>query len=105
MKLYGLHNCDTCRKARKALPESEFIDVREAGLPSTLADRALEQFGEILVNRRSTTWRELSEEVRKQPPAALLAAYPSLMKRPLILDDDDELHLGWGSDVQEKLLG
>ena len=105
MILFGLKTCDTCRKARKALAGCDFVDVREAGLPQGVMERALDTFGEALVNRRSTTWRGLSDEARAKAPAALLAAHPSLMKRPLIFEDDGTLHLGWGPDVRAKLLG
>ncbi len=105
MRIYGLKTCDTCRAARKALPQSEFVDVREAGLQPELMARTFETFGEALVNRRSTTWRGLSDAARSQAPEALLAAHPSLMKRPLIVADDGTLNLGWGPDVRAKLLG
>ena len=46
MIIYGLKTCDTCRKARKALPAATFVDVREEGLPGEVLDRALALFGE-----------------------------------------------------------
>ena len=102
MRIYGLKNCDTCRKAAKALG-GEVTDIRAEPLEASLRARALEVFGEALVNRRSTTWRGLSEEERSAAPEALLAAHPALMKRPLI-EAGGQLYLGWGKDVQEKLL-
>ncbi|MEC3859929.1 ArsC/Spx/MgsR family protein [Mesobacterium sp. TK19101] len=103
MKIYGLKNCDTCRKALKALEGAEIIDVRADGMPTDLLDRALLQFGDALLNTRSTTWRGLTETDRAQPARALLLAQPALMKRPLILRGDD-LFLGWGKDVQAQLI-
>lgn len=103
MKLYGLKTCDTCRKALKALPAAEFVDVRADGLPEAVLDRALATFGEALVNTRSTTWRGLSEAERAEAPKALLQAHPTLMKRPLIAADG-ALYLGWGKDTQAALL-
>ena len=102
MKIYGLKNCDTCRKALKSLPGAELVDVRADGLPDDVRDAALEQFGGALINTRSTTWRGLSEEARAQSPEALLAAHPALMKRPLIVDGD-VAHLGWTKGVQAAL--
>ena len=102
MQLYGLKNCDTCRKAMKALPDAVFVDVRSDGVPPDLLARALQQFGDALVNTRSTTWRGLSEEERASDPLQLLAAHPTLMKRPLI-SDADTLYLGWTADVQSNL--
>ena len=34
MQLFGLKNCDTCRKALKMLPEAELRDVRAEGVPA-----------------------------------------------------------------------
>lgn len=104
MILYGLKTCDTCRKALKLLPNAEFRDVRADGVPQDVIEAAFAQFGEALVNRKSTTWRGLSESERARAPLELLATHPSLMKRPLI-DVQGTLYLGWGADTQTALLG
>ena len=52
MKIYGLKNCDTCRKALKALAGSELIDVRTDGMPEGLLARAEAEFGAALLNTR-----------------------------------------------------
>ncbi|MBC7132463.1 MAG: arsenate reductase [Roseovarius sp.] len=104
MILYGLKTCDTCRKALKSLGHAEFRDIRAEGLPEDVARAAHERFGAALVNRQSATWRGLSEAERARDPLALIAAYPAVMKRPLI-DDGTRLWLGWGKDVQAALLG
>ncbi|MFU8882940.1 MAG: arsenate reductase family protein [Rhodobacterales bacterium] len=105
MKLFGLKTCDTCRKALKALPQADFVDVRGDGVPGDVLAQAHAVFGAKLVNTASTTWRSLSEEERSHDPLDLLRAHPALMKRPLILADDGTLYLGWGKDVQAALLG
>ena len=102
MRIYGLKNCDTCRAARKALPEAELVDVRESGVPAHVMESALARFGDKLVNTRSTTWRGLSEEERAGAPLDLLAAHPALMKRPLIVGDG-EMHLGWDESTRGAL--
>ncbi|MDT8327326.1 MAG: ArsC/Spx/MgsR family protein [Roseovarius sp.] len=104
MILYGLKTCDTCRKALKSLPNAAFRDVRAEGVPQDVMAAALAQFGEALVNRKSTTWRGLSESERTEAPEVLLAEHPTLMKRPLI-EASGRLYLGWGSDTQAALLG
>lgn len=104
MILYGLKTCDTCKKALKSLPNAEFRDVRGDGVPPEVLKSAYDSFGEALVNRRSTTWRTLSESERDRPPLDLLAEHPSLMKRPLIVCDDT-YYLGWDKTVQAALLG
>lgn len=102
MEIYGLKTCDTCRKATKALPEARFVDVRADGVPADVMAAALATFGDKLVNTRSTTWRSLSEDERQGAPQDLLAAHPTLMKRPLVADGSS-LHLGWTKDVQAAL--
>ncbi|MCA1336634.1 arsenate reductase family protein [Pseudooceanicola marinus] len=102
MRVYGLKTCDTCRKAMKALEGAELVDVRKDPVPGALLERAQAQFGEALVNRRSTTWRGLDEAERARPPLDLLADHPSLMKRPLI-EDGEDLYLGWTPEVQRAL--
>lgn len=102
MQIYGLKTCDTCRKALKALPQAQFVDVREDGVPKAVLLNALAQFGDALVNTRSTTWRGLSDAQRKQSAAELLAEHPTLMKRPLFVADD-QMVLGWDNAVQAAL--
>lgn len=104
MKIYGLKNCDTCRKALKSLSSAELVDVRVDGISSDLLVRALDEFGNALLNTRSTTWRNLNEDARQGDPLTLLKQHPALMKRPLIMHED-RLFLGWGKDVQALLLG
>ena len=102
MIIYGLKNCDTCRKARKALPDFEFHDVREHPLPDVVLDAALQAFGDRLMNTRSTTWRGLDEAARAGSPRALMCAYPALMKRPLIAVDNS-FFLGWSVEVEAQI--
>lgn len=98
LTLYGLKTCDSCRKARKALTEAGhqvgFRDLRDAPLSDAERARFLETFGDALINRSSTTWRNLSEQERDAAPADLLRAHPALMKRPVIAGGG-ALSLGW----------
>ncbi len=107
MVLYGLKNCDTCRKALIALEkrgyEVRLHDLRRDGFAHGTADRFHDAFGEKLLNRRSTTWRKLSVDEQSGDPVALLRSHPALMKRPVI-ETRDKLHLGWGPEVQTDLL-
>jgi arsenate reductase len=102
MIIYGLKTCDTCRKAMKALPNAELVDVSVLPVPEALLDRALAAFGEKLLNTRSTTWRGLDDSERAKRPRDLLVAHPKLMKRPLVADGD-ALYLGWDKTTQSAL--
>ncbi len=105
--IYGLKACDTCRKAEKALQNKgldvAFVDVRATPLAPERLRRFLAAFDENVINRRSTTWRALSEEERKKEALALLTEHPTVMKRPVI-ETGGALHLGWAKDVQAALL-
>lgn len=108
MILYGIPTCDTCRKALKALTEAgheaRLRDVRAEPLTAAEREVFLAKFGTALINRSSTTWRNLPESERSVPADELLSEHPTLMKRPVIRDVD-ALYLGWGKDVQAALLG
>ena len=112
MRFYGLKNCDTCKKAQKALTAADkdfdVVDVRADGVPAAMLAEWVAAVGvDALVNRRSTTWRGLSDAEKAKADdtgaAALLAAHPTLMKRPVIVTGDN-VHVGWTRDVQAALL-
>lgn len=108
LTLYGLKNCDTCKKAIKALREAgvnvEFVDIRaEADLAARVPVWLAAAGTDVLINRRSTTWRGLSDAERESDPGALLEANPTLIKRPVI-EMEDTVHVGWSKEVQAALV-
>lgn len=110
LTLYGLKNCDTCKKALKALEAAGrpagFVDIRaEADLPAKLPVWLEAAGSEKLINTRSTTWRGLDEAQRgraQSDPQGLLAENPTLIKRPVI-EAGGAVHVGWTKDVQAAL--
>lgn len=108
MTVYGLKNCDTCKKALKALGDAgheiDFIDIRaEADLSVSVPAWLAAHGADTLVNRRSTTWRGLDDAARATDPAALLVEHPTLVKRPVI-EAEGQTYIGWTKDVQDALL-
>jgi len=108
LTLFGLKNCDTCKKALKALEGAgrgvQFVDIRSEADLETLLPGWLDAIGaETLINRRSTTWRNLSDAARARDPLVLLSENPTLIKRPVI-EADGEIHVGWSKDVQAALI-
>ncbi|MEH6360236.1 MAG: ArsC/Spx/MgsR family protein [Amylibacter sp.] len=105
VNIYGLKSCDTCKKALKTLQEAghdvTYTDVRANGIGADKLAKFQCEFGQALINTRSTTWRDLSADKRTRPVLQLLLEYPTLMKRPVI-DADGVLSLGWGKDVQDR---
>ncbi len=108
MIIYGIPTCDTCKKALKALEAAgrdvTFRDIRAEPLSEAEWSELIAEFGTNLVNTKSTTWRGLSDWMKHSEADAQLAAHPTLMKRPVIRDED-RLYLGWDEDVQAALLG
>ena len=107
MKLYGLKNCDSCKKAlsklRAAGHDIDFFDIRTDPLDQSQIADLLARHGEhFVLNRKSTTWRKLDESSRLLSPETLLATHPTLIKRPVIFHNDNS-YVGWGQDVQTAL--
>ncbi|WP_306456086.1 arsenate reductase family protein [Palleronia marisminoris] len=107
MHLYGITSCDTCRTALKDLKEAgrevTFVDMRKDGIPQGKLERFHDAFGPEIINRRSTTWRQLSDAEREGQPVDLILAHPTLMKRPVI-EDGEALYLGWSAKTRAALL-
>ena len=80
------------------------MDVRDSLLDSNSIDRFLRESGDNLVNRRSATWRNLSDSERQGTPEDLIARHPSLMKRPAIVDGE-LVTLGWNAASRARHLG
>jgi arsenate reductase len=112
VKVHGIKTCDTCRKARKWLDEKgidyQWHDLREDGLGGAMVRRWLAALGpEILINRRSTTWRAMDDSQRVAAMDAdgaieLLLEHPTLIKRPLF-EWDDRILPGFNETVREAL--
>ena len=105
---FGLKSCDICRVAQKAISAAGIAcktrDVRVDGVPEDVLHRAILDHGaDLVINKRSTTWRGLDENVRNSDAVTLLSANPTLMKRPLILTDTGVILIGWNGQVQSTL--
>ena len=115
LTLYGLPNCDTCKKAQNWLKrfgvEYRFVDYRdERQSPDTLVAWKDAVGGwEALINKSSTTWRELAPN-RKTPGSdaewkLLLKEYPQLVRRPVVVLDDGSVSQGFSDNGFRKLFG
>ena len=105
MTLYGLKSCDACRRARRALPDAAFVDLRETDDLAARVPRWHEAVGPRLLNKASTTWRGLSDEEKaraQSDPVGLLLAHPTLIKRPVI-EADGAVRVGWTPQTRAAL--
>jgi len=109
--LYGLKNCDTCRKASAWLTahelSHEWHDLRAEGVDQAILTEWACRLGwENLLNRKSTTWRGLTEtdrqDIDREKALALMLAHPALIKRPILVAGD-KLLLGFVSDLYAEL--
>jgi len=101
MRFFGLKTCDTCRKALKALADMEVdvIDVRADGVSDSDRAAMVAAFGEGVINKRSATWRGLSEVEQSLDLDTLLKKHPTLLKRPVI-DRDGVWLQGWTAETK-----
>ena len=113
LTLYVIKNCDTCRKALKALDGKgipyQVHDLREDGLSAPLLEHILHRVPLVeVLNKRSTTWRNLREEEKQDVDAnkarELILAHPTLLKRPL-LEIGDEIRVGYRDGDYDDLKG
>ncbi|NEZ03186.1 Spx/MgsR family RNA polymerase-binding regulatory protein [Wenzhouxiangella sp. XN201] len=112
LKVYGIQSCDSCRKARRWLQDSDrphvWHDLRGDGLEAADVQRWLDAVGpERLINRRSTTWRGLDEATREavldhEQAAQILNKHPTLIKRP-VFEHNGAVHVGFTDSVRSKL--
>ncbi|SDF51222.1 arsenate reductase [Duganella sp. OV458] len=106
--LYGIPNCDTVKKARTWLADQQqeftFHDFKKQGLTREIVAGWLKQLSrDVLVNRKGTTWRALSDErkasiVDDEAAIALMLENPSVIKRP-VMDNHGAFSVGF-SDAQ-----
>ena len=111
--VWGLKNCDTCRKARawmdgRDVPHA-FKDVRADGLSPNDVQAWLDAVGaDVLINRRGTTWRGLDDgaKAKAEDPVGivdLLVANPALIKRPVFVGADGGVVAGFGKAEQARV--
>ncbi len=112
IKVFGIKNCDTMKKAMSWLTENgvtyEFIDYKKAGVAEGhLADWSARAGWEKLLNTRGLMWKKLTDDERAAVDAEkalkLMAKYPSLIKRP-VLDTGSQLLVGFSPENYAQAL-
>jgi arsenate reductase len=105
-RIYGIKNCDTMKKAFAWLTAQgiayEFVDYKKAGVATAHLPEWNRLTGwQALLNTRGLMWRKLSEEQRadvdEAKALALMAEFPSLIKRP-VLELKGAVHLGFDAE-------
>jgi Spx/MgsR family transcriptional regulator len=110
--LIGIPNCFSFRNTLKWLEakkvEYEFIDVKKEPLTlSEIADLASMVTFDTLINRRGTTWRELKLgdiEMTNQQLLELVEKNQTLIKRPVIVDEEGVAMVGFDEDALARFI-
>ncbi len=113
MTIYGIPNCDIMKKAMKWLTANHiqfsFHDYKKEGISQAKLEEWCNKAGwENVLNKRSTTWRELSateqEKITGQPAAIkLMMNNTSIIKRPL-LENGKQILIGFSEKEYAGLL-
>lgn len=114
--LYGIPNCDQVKKARNWLNEHDinvhFHDFKKAGISSELiAPWLMQHDWTILLNRKGTTWRNLTEHEQtlvqdNQSAIHCMLHHPSVIKRPVLVYQDKkrtEIVVGFSEENYQRL--
>ncbi|WP_330960792.1 ArsC family reductase [Photobacterium sp. 53610] len=108
---YGIKNCDTIKKMKKWLDaqsvEYRFHDYRVDGLDRTLLESFEAELGwEAMLNKRGTTFRQLTDEQKnnldRENALALMLEYPAMIKRPLLVHNKT-CHLGFKPEQYQAI--
>ena len=111
MKVYGIKNCDTVKKALTWFDnngiEYEFHDFKKLGVTEDKLKQWADKLGwEVLLNKRGTTWKKLDEETQgsiTSPETAckVMQDKTSVIKRPVI-ETKDNLIIGFDEQALQK---
>jgi len=111
--IYGIPNCDTTKKALALLKKNKvdfaFHDYKQQGITQKKLEDWCEKMGwEIILNKRSTTWRELDENEQEKitgKPAAikLMLKNNSIIKRP-VMEVKGNLLVGFNEDEIKRAI-
>jgi len=118
--VYGINNCDTVKKALKWLTAEninhDFYDFKKQPLTAELVQQFTHLSDwDLLLNKRSTTYRNLTDEIKKNltddVAVEQVLLQPTLLKRPLLLierseqgsQQEKQLHLGFKAQTYHDI--
>lgn len=111
--IYGIKNCGTIKKTldwfEQANVDYTFHDYKkEPATEEKIKDWQEKADWQILINKRGTTWRKLSEETKENTTDAAAARKimldnNSIIKRPVI-EWDNEIMVGFDPTILDQKL-
>lgn len=114
MKLYGIPNCNTVKKARTALAQHgvdyEFHDFKKHGVTEAMIAGWLKQVGwQKLLKKTGPTWGKLPPEVKvsidnDEAALKLMLEQPNVIKRPVLENNGKVLATGFDEVTYNEIL-
>ena len=115
LTIYGIKNCSTMKKAFECFDHAgvayTFFDYKKQAPTAELLRSWIDQLGlDVVINKRGTTWRKLTDEQKNQAEQIetaipLLQTQPSMIKRPIITDATGKVVLvGFDAAAYQALL-
>ena len=113
IRLFGIPNCDTMKKARKWLAAHdiayEFHDYKKLGIDEATLREWMNKVGrEVLLNRRGMMWRKLSQVQRDNidevSALQLMLEIPSIIRRPVLVTEGRRIEVGFSEEKYRELL-
>ncbi|MBB6112032.1 transcriptional regulator, Spx/MgsR family [Mucilaginibacter lappiensis] len=111
MKVYGITNCNTVKKALDWLKENKvdynFQDFKKLGVSTEKLQEWDSKAGyEKFLNKQGLTWKQLDPQVKESVKTStdaltLLQQKTSMIKRPVI-EDGDFLFFGFDEKVYQS---
>lgn len=113
IELYGIPNCNSVKKTRAWLETRgigyQFHDFKKSGIDAVTLKEWLKTIPlDVLINKKGTTWRGLSDAEKTMADApetaiALMMSKTSVIKRPVVVHGA-QIFVGHDEDALQKLL-
>ncbi len=112
ISMFAIPNCDTVKKARTFLEKNKidyaFIDFKKTPPTTAQIEAWSDVTGELPVNKKGTTYRKYKDEYETLDRAGkieFIIANPSLIKRPVLVQNDKILAVGFNEEQYKEVLG
>ncbi|GAA5101612.1 Spx/MgsR family RNA polymerase-binding regulatory protein [Wohlfahrtiimonas larvae] len=112
IEVYGIPNCDTVKKARVWLTDNNieftFQDFKKITVETATIQNWIDAFGlDVVINKRGTTWRKLSDDEKALCESAdtvipLILSNLSMVKRPILVQDGKAVLIGFKAEDWAK---
>jgi arsenate reductase (glutaredoxin) len=110
IKIYGIKNCDTVKKALLFLQEkgSEYLFIDFKKIPPTEEELSAwrQSYGDFPINKKGTTYKKWADKIKelqelnnKKELITLIQQETSLIKRPVVQWPNGTITFGFDTDI------